>query len=229
MIGVPAPSERLIATSCAHCGGPVTYPGRGKHPRYCGRSCRQRAYELRRAGRAPAAAGPPVRQVVERVVERPHPRTVPGWIAALDELAAQLRGGALTAHPHRRDELQRALAGAAQALAGPAGTAPPAPSTRTSAGFPPPAPGVSTAAAVMPAASAVHAHLTAAGAEALTSIGRLAAALAVDESTVRGALAVLVASGEVVLVRAVGGGRGERVDVGQVAAHAGFQARVAGR
>jgi hypothetical protein len=36
---------------CRHCGREFTAPSRrrpGPVPRYCGRSCRQRAYELRR-------------------------------------------------------------------------------------------------------------------------------------------------------------------------------------
>ena len=67
------------------------------------------------------------------------------------------------------------------------------------------------AAMVMPAASAVHAHLAGADPVELTSIARLAGALALDEPTVRAALAVLVAAGEVTLTRAIGaGGHAER-------------------
>ena len=32
---------------CSWCGKPVAYKGRGRKPKYCSRSCRQRAYEYR--------------------------------------------------------------------------------------------------------------------------------------------------------------------------------------
>lgn len=36
---------------CQWCGNPVEYSGRGRKPKYCSRSCRQRAYEQRHEGR----------------------------------------------------------------------------------------------------------------------------------------------------------------------------------
>lgn len=42
-----AETERL---NCSWCGVEIPRPSRGRRPRYCGRSCRQRAYEVRSAG-----------------------------------------------------------------------------------------------------------------------------------------------------------------------------------
>lgn len=47
-------SERTPA-HCLWCGREIESPGRGRPRRYCGQSCRQRAYEARRGGRG---AGP---------------------------------------------------------------------------------------------------------------------------------------------------------------------------
>ena len=35
---------------CLWCGNPLEYNGRGRKPKYCSRSCRQRAYECRVSG-----------------------------------------------------------------------------------------------------------------------------------------------------------------------------------
>lgn len=90
---------------CAWCGGPLRSRRRGPRPTYCCASCRQRAYEQRRAERATgrelgaaAVSGPPRERVLERATERPYPTTSQGWQHALDALAEQLRDGRLPAH-----------------------------------------------------------------------------------------------------------------------------------
>ncbi|AWT26233.1 MULTISPECIES: hypothetical protein [Corynebacterium] len=47
---IPDPSHRSSeqVTHCAWCGREVTQSGSGRRRRYCGHSCRQRAYEQRR-------------------------------------------------------------------------------------------------------------------------------------------------------------------------------------
>lgn len=47
-----AETERL---NCSWCGVDFPRPARGRRPRYCGRSCRQRAYEMRSAGATDSA------------------------------------------------------------------------------------------------------------------------------------------------------------------------------
>ncbi|WP_203708458.1 hypothetical protein [Asanoa iriomotensis] len=112
-------SEREISRPCLACGKPVAQSGRGRKRLYCDRTCRQRAYESRRAntaGRAPAAE--PAERIIERrvpvevdvpvpvehIVKVPvgpdsgermsqirWPVTSYGWVLALDELAQRLR------------------------------------------------------------------------------------------------------------------------------------------
>ncbi|MFG2441093.1 hypothetical protein [Streptomyces sp. NPDC048508] len=66
-------SEQLLERSCAWCGDPVVYTGRGRPPRYCGPVHRRRAWEVRtaeeRAGRPVSDGGrtsEPVREIVQR-------------------------------------------------------------------------------------------------------------------------------------------------------------------
>ncbi|WP_304456008.1 hypothetical protein [Nocardiopsis sp. YSL2] len=85
--------ERPVARECAWCGTAIEVKPRAQHQRYCGRSCRQRAYEVRTAAarqEADQAAGTarpdePVREVVERVtvrtVRRGRPASTPPWPA----------------------------------------------------------------------------------------------------------------------------------------------------
>lgn len=81
-------SERPVARECAWCGTPIELKPRAQHQRYCGRSCRQRAYEVRTAAarqEADRAAGTaredgPVREVVEKVTVRTvRPRRAVPW------------------------------------------------------------------------------------------------------------------------------------------------------
>lgn len=129
--------RRLVAVTCAWCGTSVRYSGTGRRPRYCGRACRQRAYEARTADqRTTAATIPhqePVREVVREVevrtrVVRPRvkapapvvvePRTADQWAATLQVLVDQLGDrGHNVAHQHwKHRKLQAALAAALVAL-----------------------------------------------------------------------------------------------------------------
>ena len=67
--------ERLVERTCAWCGEPVAYSGRGRPPRYCSAVHRRRGRELRtaqeRAERPVDDGGrdrAPVREVVQRTV-----------------------------------------------------------------------------------------------------------------------------------------------------------------
>lgn len=71
--------ERPLARECAWCSDPIQLNPRAQHQRYCSRSCRQRAYEVRTAARraqhsqeagTARSEGEPVREVVERVTVR---------------------------------------------------------------------------------------------------------------------------------------------------------------
>jgi hypothetical protein len=83
----PTTRERLVERTCAWCGKPVAYSGRGRPPRYCTAAHRRRGWELRtaqdRAERPVDDGGrdrAPVREVVQRTVlqepalARPAPR-----------------------------------------------------------------------------------------------------------------------------------------------------------
>lgn len=86
------PVERELQRPCGWCGQVVVQPGgRRRLRRYCSQSCRQRAYEDRRAAARRAPDWQPPEQA-ERVVEvQPrYPTTIDGWERALAELARQL-------------------------------------------------------------------------------------------------------------------------------------------
>jgi hypothetical protein len=91
---VPMPTERrrAAATTCGWCSGPITPRSRGPVATWCSPSCRQRAWEQRRA----AASGLSAVEVVERVVEIPAPPVPPRhprhgeWRGLLRELTHQL-------------------------------------------------------------------------------------------------------------------------------------------
>src|SRR3954447_15822853 len=84
--------RRLAATTCGWCGGAIAPKARGRIPKWCSAACRQRAWEQ---SRAPASGRPSV-EVVERIVEIPgrHPHHGE-WTPLLNELAKQLREGAM--------------------------------------------------------------------------------------------------------------------------------------
>jgi len=95
---VRAPGQ-IVA--CAWCGTTFTLAATGRIPKWCSRSCRQRAWEQRRAVESGLAAV----DVVVRIVEVEKPVLVPqrvavptipkggGWTGALAELVVQLDRG----------------------------------------------------------------------------------------------------------------------------------------
>lgn len=142
MVDVPA-GERvetrtaLVSVTCAWCGTVVPYTGTGRRPKWCGRSCRQRAYEARTADRRTTAATIPQRDPVREVVRETEvrtrvvvrcaappppaplvPRTARQWTDLLALLGTQLRDDRSPLHKehwrHRR--LQAALLDACTAL-----------------------------------------------------------------------------------------------------------------
>ncbi len=95
---VRAPGQ-IVA--CAWCGTTFTLATTGRIPKWCSQSCRQRAWEQRRAAESGLAAVDVVARIVE--VERPVPvaqrvavPTIPkgdAWPAALAELVDQVDRG----------------------------------------------------------------------------------------------------------------------------------------
>lgn len=101
---MPEQVEREVQRPCGWCGQAVTQPGgRQRLRRYCSQSCRQRAYEDRRAAARRAPDWQPPEQA-ERIVEvQPrYPHTVDGWERALTELAAQVRRRSIGSCNHTR-------------------------------------------------------------------------------------------------------------------------------
>src|SRR2546428_12435265 len=101
---MPPSVERVMGSPCEWCGRSIEQPPRGRRLRYCNRSCRQRAYEARTATRrygrdldVGRILPKPTERVVERVIQPRHPSTATAWIAALYELAEQIRDGRLPA------------------------------------------------------------------------------------------------------------------------------------
>lgn len=102
----PARTPREAARTCAWCGEPLRVLPIGRIPTWCSQSCRQRAWEQRRA----AASGRSAVTVVERVIaapapaaKRPRPRD---WPVLLTELADHLDHGRI----YRRDLPSLAIA-----------------------------------------------------------------------------------------------------------------------
>ena len=114
---------RELQRPCGYCGHPVVQPGGSRRLlRYCGRSCRQRAYELRRAEarreadlRSGRVLAEPVERVVERIVtvEKGWPVTTAGWEAGLAALAEQLSAGVIPRWQLKRIRAALAVAEAA--------------------------------------------------------------------------------------------------------------------
>lgn len=91
---------------CGWCGVGVTVPARGRVPKWCSGTCRQRAWEQARAAASERAAVTVVDRVVETVrtqtVVHHHRTTVPvavhpasarEWARLLEELASRLDTG----------------------------------------------------------------------------------------------------------------------------------------
>jgi hypothetical protein len=76
---------------CGWCGGPISVKATGRLPKWCSRSCRQRAWEQSRA----AASGLSAVRVVERRVEVAKPATAgrKDWPRLLGDLSSQLDDG----------------------------------------------------------------------------------------------------------------------------------------
>ena len=82
--------ERLIERDCEHCGRRFELAKTGRPPRYCSRSCRQRAWELRRATAALAQPDPRPEVIRETVRVPIAPNTPREWCALLDRLISEL-------------------------------------------------------------------------------------------------------------------------------------------
>jgi hypothetical protein len=91
---LPSPTageRRRAAASCGWCGQPIEVKTRGRLPKWCSATCRQRAWEQARAAASGLSA--------VRVVERPFEVRVPAtptrqdWARLLLELAHQLEDG----------------------------------------------------------------------------------------------------------------------------------------
>lgn len=120
--------DRPVARECAWCGAVIELRPRGRHQRYCGQSCRQRAYEVRTANsrqESATAAGDardpaePVRELVERHTVRTVVRTVTqtqpvpvqsgprldtgrGAAQAIEAIAHAVASRRIEQHDHRR-------------------------------------------------------------------------------------------------------------------------------
>lgn len=86
--------------ACAWCSREFPLSARGRPPKWCSQSCRQRAWEHRRAARSGVAAVEVVRQTVQVVkvtvvqpVRVPVPPYGRAWPGVLAELADQLDRG----------------------------------------------------------------------------------------------------------------------------------------
>ncbi|MFJ3899655.1 hypothetical protein [Streptomyces sp. NPDC090083] len=106
--------EQLVERTCAWCGAPVAYTGKGRPPRYCKPAHRRRASELRtaqmRADRPVSEGGrstEPVREVVERTILRTVPAPTP---APAPVRPAQRLSGAPYTLPEDAVEWVQALA-----------------------------------------------------------------------------------------------------------------------
>jgi len=76
---------------CGWCGKSVPVPSRGRIPKWCSATCRNRGWQ---SNHAPSQG--PVRVVQQRVevpVPRAEPRNVDGWVELLEVLATRLAQG----------------------------------------------------------------------------------------------------------------------------------------
>ena len=82
--------ERVLERDCEHCARRFEVAKTGRPPRYCSHSCRQRAWELRRAAAALDQADPRPEVVREMVRVPMQPSTPREWCSLLDHLVAEL-------------------------------------------------------------------------------------------------------------------------------------------
>ncbi len=95
------PSGRRLpgqVLTCGWCGSPVAIPARGRVPKWCGPTCRHRAWEQRRAAASGLAAVEVVTHRVEVSAPAPAaapvaPKSVADWSRLLDDLAGRLDTG----------------------------------------------------------------------------------------------------------------------------------------
>ena len=90
---MPAPAHRLPGqlVECGWCGTKVPVPSRGRVPKWCSATCRNRGWQ---ATHAPSRG--PVRVVQQRVqvpVPLTEPRNIEGWVQLLDLLTTRLAQG----------------------------------------------------------------------------------------------------------------------------------------
>jgi hypothetical protein len=109
--------RRQAATTCGWCGGAIVPKARGRIPKWCSATCRQRAWEQSRA----AASGRSAVAVVERRVEIPvrsfgaqegREPLHSEWMSLLHTLAGQLDSGTVYARdiPNLTHALNEVLA-----------------------------------------------------------------------------------------------------------------------
>lgn len=111
----PLASGRRVAgqpIACGWCGQPIILRHTGRMPKWCSRSCRQRAWEQTRA----AASGHAAVRVVDRYVAAV-PADGPGWITQLSALTAQITNAPGQITDHDLDQLGAALELAQAAVA----------------------------------------------------------------------------------------------------------------
>ena len=85
------------SVECGWCGKSVPVPPRGRVPKWCSATCRNKGWQ---ANHAPSQG--PVRVVQQRVqvpVPTPEPRNVGEWVELLELLATRLAQGRI----HKRD------------------------------------------------------------------------------------------------------------------------------
>ena len=216
-------NERAVQTPCQWCGKAVEQPPTGRLLRYCDRSCRQRAYETRTAARrlqTDVAAGlvraEPAERIVERVVQKPAPRTAGGWVKQLQQLHDQLRDGRIKWWDAER--LRQAIAAVDEQLqALESRTPPPAQQTYTAAGPPrwyAPEP---FSPRVRQLLAAVDERIRKAGGSLPGTLQRLAADFGVDVDELRQALLQFENLGFVQARR-----MGEETSLDELAVHARF-------
>ena len=83
--------RRRAATTCGWCGTPMQPKARGRIPKWCSPSCRQRAWEQARAAESGLAAVKVVERRVEVAVAAAPTRR--DWARLLHDLARQLDDG----------------------------------------------------------------------------------------------------------------------------------------
>jgi hypothetical protein len=90
-------TRRRAAERCGWCQGAIEVQATGRIPKWCSASCRQRAWEQRRAAASGRCAVEVVERVVHVAVERERKPRHREWPPLLHELAAQLVAGRIYA------------------------------------------------------------------------------------------------------------------------------------